>query len=206
MKVSLIGITGGIGAGKSIVSRILRSQGFRVYDCDTRAKELMIESEELNAGLRSVFGQECVGRERIDRARLAEIIFSDSDKRRILEAMVYEAVRSDVESWVASCRPPVFVEAAIMSRSGLAEMVDEVWVVDAPEDVRIERAMNRDGANELQIRARMEAQENELRSLPAGKVRIIPNDGSSPLLERIAELLASIDTSAQLENSKGNKQ
>lgn len=190
--VHFIGLTGGIGAGKSVVSRVLRTQGYAVYDCDSRAKSLMVESAQLNAELMGRFGRECISPKEINRQMLASKIFADDESREWLEKKVHAAVHEDVLRWASMQSGPCFVEAAIMSRSGLAESAERIWVVEAPEEVRLNRAMARDGVRAEQVRARMAAQQRELAALPHRKVEIIVNDGEAPLLPQIEALTASL--------------
>ncbi len=183
-KARLIGITGGIGAGKSVVSRILRLKGFPVYDCDSEAKRIMAESEEIRSNLIKRFGQECLrnGKE-LNRELIASRIFNDSDSREWLNHMVHSAVSRDLKEWHKGNTSIGFVESAIMHTSGLDMLCDKIWLVDAPENLRMDRAMNRGGITESDLISRMESQKNEFESLPFEKTIIIYNDGRSLLFQ-----------------------
>lgn len=184
-----IGITGGIGAGKSVVSRILRHRGFPVYDCDTEAKRLMRDDPEVRRQLISALGSEIYSPEgELDNRRIASIIFSDEEKRGEVNHIVHRAVRDDFKRWrISSAKRIVFVESAILASSGLADMCDEIWLVDAPDEVRIERACRRNNASRDDVRKRVEVQKMEFSSLPDNKLIIINNDGNSPLLSQIEQ-------------------
>lgn len=186
----MIAIAGGIGAGKSVVSRILRLRGFGVYDCDAEAKRLMGESKEIIAAMAENLGEEVVDSEgRIDRAATARIIFNDEGKRLWLNSLVHSAVREDVMRWTAENPKNRFVESAIAAESGLLALCDEVWIVDAPEEVRLQRAMKRSKAPEADIRRRIEAQRKETEALIGSglPVRYINNVDSHSLLKEIGE-------------------
>lgn len=190
----LIGIAGGIGSGKSVVSRILRLKGFRVYDCDTRAKQLMTESESLRKEIVRIAGEESYSADgSLNRKFLSECLFSNKEVRRDINMVVHRAVRDDVESFAAATEEdaPVFVESAIMAESGLAESCDAIWLVTAPETVRIDRVMKRNGLSHQEILNRIEAQKKETEKLmECGKrIVMIENDDNSSLLSQLAKLI-----------------
>ncbi len=189
----LIGITGGIGAGKSVVSRILRLQGFQVYDCDTRARELMEKSDEIISSLKCRYGSECILPEgRLDRGIIASKVFADEKERLWLNSLVHAEVRRDLDVWRNFCPGDIcFVESAIMVSSRLDRMCDEIWLVEAPEDLRLERALGRGGISRENLVLRMEAQRFEFDMLPEEKVRRISNNASGSLLSQITELLTT---------------
>lgn len=196
MSYVVIGITGGIGAGKSVVSRILRLKGYPVYDCDSEARSLMESSEEILAALQGRFGEECIlecgG---LNRGYIASRVFNDAEELTWLNALVHGAVREDVRDWVeahaSAGKEILFVESAILYTSGLDKMCDRIWLVTAPEELRLERAMQRGGASEEDLRRRIESQRMEFDALPAGKVSEIENSCAS-LLDRVEELLATL--------------
>ena len=191
----LIAITGGIGAGKSVVSRILTSMGYDVYDTDSRAKSLMDSSELIKARLVDNFGEKVVVDGSIDRKLLAQIVFSDPDKLARLNKMVHGAVIDDVKRYCSVANPKdniVFVETAILYQSGLDSLVDEVWEVTAPEDVRIERVVRRNNMSPGEVRARIASQTAERieRTIPV--VHTLFNDDVTPLLPQVLVRLDSI--------------
>ncbi len=188
----ITGICGGIGSGKSVVSRILRLRGEAVYDCDLNAKRIMDTSEEVIHALHARYGDVvCPAEGPICRPALSERVFSDDSERLWLNSLVHHLVREDVERWCRrqqdAGRPRVFVEAAILASSGLAELCGEIWLVSAPEDVRIGRVRARDGHTPDHIRGRIRAQDREedlLRKCGVPLI-IIDNSGTTPLLPQI---------------------
>ena len=188
MNTRIIAITGGIGAGKSVVSRILTTLGFRVYDCDSRAKVLMDNSSEIKRRIAEEIASEAVVDDEIRRDVLASVVFSDAEKLRILNSIVHHHVRCDIAETAASCGVPVlFIETAILYESGL----DKVWDVTAPEDIRVERIINRNHCKAEQARARIESQRIIVTD-PHPAVHTIINDNLTPLLPQILRRLAEI--------------
>ena len=184
-----IGITGGIGSGKSVVSRMLRLRGYDVYDCDLEAKRIMDESEEVLKALNGRFGDEvCAAGGPINRPQLARHVFSSDQHRLWLNSLVHRLVKDDVRGWRGRLRQAgrevCYVESAILASSGLAAMCDEVWLVTAPEEERIARVMARDGADEKHIRERIRSQQQEERLLRESGIplRPIPNGNADTLL------------------------
>lgn len=184
-------ITGGIGSGKSVVSRVLDAMDYMVYDCDSRAKALMDSDCEIHAALcRDIHPRSVTGGV-IDRPLLSRIVFSDAEKLIALNRIVHAAVRTDFAAW---CRrhasaPRLFVETAILTESRLHHQVDDVWEVTAPEELRIKRVMSRNGLSAEAVKARIASQRPLPRSLTLPVHRLI-NDGLHPLLPRIEALLA----------------
>lgn len=194
---ALIGIAGGIGAGKSVVSRVLRLRGYKVYDCDSRAREIMDISSDVKEALCRWCGEKVIDAEgRIDRVELGKLFFADAGLRSRVNAMVHERVREDVERFVTeSDGTAVFVEAAVMATSGLADICDIVLWVTAPETERVERAMKRDGMKRDSVLARIDSQRHEFDALQAhtSKVIEIVNDNTIPLLSQISRVTDSLE-------------
>ncbi|MBQ4499015.1 MAG: dephospho-CoA kinase [Alistipes sp.] len=154
-----VGITGGIGSGKSLVCGLLAERGVAVYDSDSRAKELMHHSESLRNALVETFGGECYVDGALNRRYLAERVFGDKEALRRLNSIVHPAVMADFAQWAEQQSGSyVVIESAILFEAGLDDSVDATVAVMAPETLRLERAMARDGASEEQIRERMRNQ------------------------------------------------
>ncbi len=188
----MIGICGGIGSGKSVVSRVLRLRGEHVYDCDLEAKRIMDSSEEVLDALHERYGDAvCPVGGPICRPELARRIFGNEEERRWLNSLVHRLVRIDVAVWhdvlVLDGKDRCFVESAILASSGLAAMCDEIWMVTASEEVRIARVRLRDSLDEEAIKKRIESQMEEERLIEASgiPVRIINNSGAIPLLPQL---------------------
>lgn len=161
-----VGITGGIGSGKSTVCRLFAARGVAVYDTDAAAKRLMAEDEALKHAIVARFGAESYCDGALNRPYLAKQIFGDEKAREALNGLVHPAVTADFERWAEAQEGEyVVLESAILYEAGLDQHLDRVVAVLAPEQLRVERAMQRDGATEEQIRSRMAAQmsDDELR-------------------------------------------
>ncbi len=156
-----IGVTGGIGSGKSTLCSHFVMSGIPHYDSDKKAKELMNSNQELMAKIVELFGEEAYCDGGLNRAYLAEQIFGDEAKREAMNAIVHPAVRLDLLAWV-DCQgedvPYVIVESAILFDSDLADYVDHTVAVLAPEELRISRVVNRDGCSVEQAKSRIAAQ------------------------------------------------
>ena len=188
MAARLIIIAGGIGTGKSVVSRVLRCMGRDVYDCDSRARWLMEHDAGLQQRLAKAFGDDIYRDGVLDRKRLASIAFADEHALTTLNALVHPAVRDDIAAWAEARTGTAWLESAIARESGLDTIADEAWLVTAPLDVRLSRVMARDKATTEQVEARIRAQEC---TLPwRCPVTELPNDGLTPLLPHLHSLLA----------------
>lgn len=196
--MTLVGITGGIGAGKSVVSRVLRLRGFSVYDCDSRAQLLMREPD-LRDALCELAGHDVYDASgTLDRRCLASRVFADERLRSEVNRLVHERVRRDINSvrsaMCAAGQCCLFVESAILATSELDKEMDLIWLVDAPAELRVRRVMRRDAALARgQVLARMEAQRAETDCLPAAKLRRIDNAPTESIVGRIDELLQEIN-------------
>lgn len=192
--MKIIGLTGGIGAGKSLVSRALRVMGQPVYDCDLEARRIMDQTVEIREALRQRFGAEVdLPDGGLNRKLIAASIFADQEAREWLNALVHRAVQRDIEAGIERSRREgaerfVF-ETAILYSSQLDSLCDEIWLVDAPRELRIERALRRGGIDRADLERRIEVQVSEFEELK-GRVRIIHNDGRSSLLSQIEVLMA----------------
>lgn len=154
-----VAITGGIGSGKSKVVELLAKRGVSAYDSDSRAKWLMSSSAELRHQITERFGAEAYDGDTLNRRYLAERVFSDKEALASLNAIVHPAVMADFEAWAeAEEGDYVVMESAILFEAGLDSHFDATVSVMAPEEIRLERAMQRDGATEEQIRERMQNQ------------------------------------------------
>jgi len=187
----LVAITGGIGSGKSVVSRILRTLGYPVYDCDSRAKALMDADETIKQRIADEIDRLSVSGGAIDRRRLAAIVFGDKDKLARLDSIVHSAVKADIAAWIRNCPGDlVFVETAILYESGLNLMADAEWRVESPYELRVERTMRRSSLSRDEVEARMAAQHIEApKGVEPLPLTIIRNDEVHALLPQIEALL-----------------
>ena len=141
-----VGVTGGIGSGKSTVTRMLESMGVAVYLSDDRAKELMVHDGALRERIAARFGADAYVDGELNRRYLSERVFSNGEELAALNAIVHPAVMDDFDRWAEEQESPyVVIESAILFEAGLEGRVDCVVSVLAPRELRIERAMARDG-------------------------------------------------------------
>ena len=154
-----VGITGGIGSGKSTVCRLFAARGVAVYDCDAAAKRLMAEDDALKGAIVARFGEACYCAGVLNRSYLAEQIFGSDEAREALNGLVHPAVIADFERWAEEqAGEYVVLESAILFEAGLEKHLDCVVAILAPKPLRLERAMKRDNAQREQIEARMATQ------------------------------------------------
>ena len=185
-----IGITGGIGSGKSTVCKIFELLGIPVFYADTAAKEVMHTDEELKKGVISTFGVKSFSEAGIlNRKYIADIVFYDEKALETLNALVHPAVFRAFDKWLLSQRnaPYVLKEAALLFESGSYKMCTHSILVKAPEHLKITRVMQRDNITESEVRLRM------IRQLPdAEKEKLsdftIINDENIPLIPQVLEL------------------
>ena len=162
-----IGITGGIGSGKSTVTSYLLSLGYNVIDADGISRSLTADGSPVIDELAKSFGDVILDSERVlNRKKLAEIVFSDSKKKALLESIVTKRVLDIAENQIEELRNSnrydiIFFDAPILFESGGDKLVDKVWVVTAESDIRIKRVMERDGAAREDVIKRINNQMNE---------------------------------------------
>lgn len=187
----VIGITGGIGSGKSMVCKIIESTGIPVYNSDLRAKSLYDRYPDLLQELKNSFGEDIfLSDGKLDRVALADLVFNDKSALSKLNALVHPRVRQDFEEWreLHSDRDILIKEAAILIESGGHEQCDEVWLVTAPEDIRIQRVIERDLVSRELVKQRMSNQWTDNKKLEYSDAEIV-NDGKTLLIPQIDDLL-----------------
>ena len=183
-KILQIGITGGIGTGKSLVCRIFAQLGIPIYDADSRAKWLMNHDPTLKEAIKAQFGQEAYSATgALNRAYLASIVFGQQEKIEVLNQLVHPAVAKDYTQWVQMQQAPYLLkEAALMIESGSYRSLDQLIVVSAPLDLRIARIRRRDPQrSEEEIRGIISKQMPEEEKLSYAQV-VLPNDEKQALL------------------------
>ena len=184
-----VGITGGIGSGKSIVCRMFAALGIPVYYADIEAKWLIGHDPELIKGISTVFGPDAyTPAGEYDRAYVATIAFADPSKLAALNALVHPAVERHSRAWhdeqAALGHPYTLKEAALMIESGSHRFLDCLIVITAPEELRIRRVMQRDGLTEAQVRARMNSQLPESEKVKLADF-VVTNDGVRMLIPQV---------------------
>ena len=184
-----IGITGGIGSGKTTVCGIFRALGIPVYDADREAKKLMNNHEGLVRAVKDAFGEEAYDATgQLDRQYLAARVFNDEAALARLNAIVHPVVIQAANDWADAQDAPYTVkEAALLFQSGSFVHNDFNIVVAAPDELRISRVMQRDGSTEQQIRARMDKQMPQQEQIEQADY-VIWNDGRRALIPQVLEL------------------
>lgn len=158
----LVGLTGGIGSGKSTVAKIFKSIGIPVFNSDDEAKKIVDELDEVKQQIKLQFG-DVYQDGKLNRTKLAEIVFEDKDALEKLNSIVHPAVGSSFKKWVDenSTQPILIKEAAILIESGAYQEMDSIILVHASEQIRVERVMKRNGISEREVRDRMKNQMSE---------------------------------------------
>lgn len=194
-----IGITGGIGSGKSTIAKQLREMGYAVYDTDSEAKRLIVEDTQVRQQIEQLFGNEVYKDGVYQTALVARRVFADHSLLAQLNAIVHPAVKADIMRWAqkinhaTSCyttlhhATPCFVECAILYQAGFDSLCDKVVAVTAPEEIRLERVMKRDSSTIEKVRARMRAQETK-NDIPRADI-LINNDGKTPISTLCKEII-----------------
>ena len=191
--MKLIAITGGIGSGKSVVSRLVQVMGYEVYDCDSRAKSLMTDDAMVREQLIEAFGKETYQDDgSLNRVHLSAVAFANPDALSRLNAIVHPATAADLRRWAeeqaAEGATLAFVETALLRTARLDHVVNDVWHVTAPDQVRIDRVVARSGLTSAQVRERMTAQRAE--DAVAPDEQVIVNDNLQALLPQVMNLLS----------------
>lgn len=186
----IIGITGGIGSGKSTVCRFFKLLQVPVFDADTVAKKLLNTHPKIKSGLIHQFGRNIYTENgTVDRKKLAEIIFNDDIQLRKMNDLVHPVVREEFEKWVTTHNhyPYVLHEAAILFESGFFKMMDYTILVSAPREQRIKWVMKRDGVSRQQVEERMNNQMPEEEKQKLASV-VLTNDNQQLLIPKIIEI------------------
>ena len=183
-----IGLTGGIGSGKSTVAYIFEVLGIPVYYADAASKRLMNDDQELKDKIKNAFGEDAYVNESLNREYLSEQVFNDSEKIILLNSIVHPATIKDAEEWMQMQKAPyVIKEAALIFESGSNKGLDYIIGVKSPIELRIKRAMQRDNISAEQVRARMDKQMDE-----ETKIRlcdyVIVNDEQQMLIPQVLAL------------------
>lgn len=183
-----VGLTGGIGSGKSTVARVFETLGIPVYYADDAARRLMNEDPGLRAQIIRAFGEEAYTEGRLNRAWLGAQVFGDPEKVQRLNNLVHPATIADAARWLSSRDTPYAIkEAALIFESGSEKELDFVIGVSAPEETRVRRVMERDGIDEDSIRQRMRNQMNEEEKMKRCDF-VILNDGSRMVIPQVLDL------------------
>lgn len=189
----ILAVTGTIGSGKSVVARIMEIMGVPVYDCDSRAKSLMVDNAVVVKELKRMFGSECYDVDgSLNRKYLASRIFVDDANVKRVNALVHPVVKDDFTRWVsAQTVPVVAVETALLYESGMIDVVDKVLAVWTDKETAITRTMSRSGMSRSQVLSRMQKQMSADELLLLSEFSIY-NSGEKPVLPAVVSLLAEL--------------
>lgn len=184
----IVGVTGGIGSGKSTVCRIFQSFGIPVYDADQRAKALYIESENVKSQVIELLGERAYKSDKPDKEYIANQVFGDNSKLEKLNQIIHPAVKSDFEDWYHSQNTTyVIKEAAIMIESGSYKQCYKLILVTAPKELRIKRVVERDNTSADEVEKRMSNQMTDDEKRAYCDFEIL-NDGNSSLIEQVRDI------------------
>lgn len=184
----IIGLTGGIGSGKTRVVKVFSDLGVPCYVADNAAKELMAKEASLIKQIKDLFGAKAYNTQGLNRAYIGAIVFSDPQKLKALNAIVHPAVAKDFSLWLALQKTPyVIKEVAILFETGGYKAVDQTLLITAPKEVRLQRAMQRDQVAKEVILARMNHQWEDEQRIPLAD-HIINNDIWEETLKEIKRL------------------
>ncbi len=204
----IIAISGGIGAGKSVVSRFLEMMGYVVYNCDLHARIICDTSINIRQRIDTTFGPDVICEDgSINRQSLASIVFADNNKLHQLNNIVHGAVIEDLKIFIdnhfgtskksihstnithISPSDVVFFETAILFESGLDTICDEIWWIDAPIELRISRVMQRNNISREEVIARISRQIDA--PLQSSNIKIIQNTNTEAITPQILSLLTT---------------
>jgi dephospho-CoA kinase len=187
--MKVIGLTGGIGSGKSTVARVMETLGVPVFDADRAALALYDEDESLLTEVKERFGDSVIQLGgQLNRQALASIVFNDVEALKQLNAMVHPRVAKKFDAWKKMQKASAVIrEAAILFESGSASDCDVVIVVTAPEDLRVARVQKRNGWSEAEVRARMKRQWSEEQLIERADA-VIVNDDKHLVLPQLARV------------------
>ena len=163
----IIGLTGGIGSGKSRVVEVFTTLGVPCYIADQAAKKLMINNAMVKQQIIDLFGEKAYDQNGLNRTYIGELVFKDHQKLKALNAIVHPAVAQDFSEWVSQQDYPyVIKEVAILFETGGHKAVDQSLLITAPKEVRLQRAMQRDQSTKEEVLARMNNQWEDEQRLP----------------------------------------
>jgi dephospho-CoA kinase len=172
-----IGLTGGIGSGKSTVAKVFETLGIPVYYADDASKKLLNENDELKAAVVQHFGKEVYKNGELDRKHLASIVFNNKEKLDLLNSLTHPIVIKDAEDWMNRQTSPYAIkEAALLFESGAAEKLDYIIGVYAPQHLRVKRVMERDGLPTEEVVKRINRQIDEEMKMKLCDFMITNND------------------------------
>ncbi|MCR5050902.1 MAG: dephospho-CoA kinase [Paludibacteraceae bacterium] len=198
----IIGITGGIGSGKSTIAKELAYRGFGIYNCDKRAKEIIAEESIVQFRIKRLLGKKAYKDNHYNIPYVSKRVFAEPELLQALNELIHPWVYKDLQDIKIfrdsrGATDKLFVESAVFKESGLDKLCDKIVIVDAPVETRIRRVLDRDyyGKNSAlnieRIRARMNAQKDSLTDLHCPTIRVT-NDGSLEIKDIVDQILSQL--------------
>ncbi len=183
-----VGLTGGIGSGKTTVARVFSLLGVPVFEADAVGKALLDEDPDLRRAVQERFGPELYASGALDRKALANLVFNDPTELAALNALVHPAVRKAFHTWAEQQKESyVIMEAAILAETGGHAALDRIVVVSAPEEQRIQRVMRRDGVSHDAVQARIRNQASEQERLAIAQ-HVVVNDDTQLVIPQVMKV------------------
>lgn len=188
-----IGVTGGIGSGKSVVSHLLEIMGVPVYISDIETKRLMTTDIRIRQELKALLGEEVYRNSELNKPLLATYLFGDAEHARQVNDIIHPRVKDDFRQWIRQRNEfsILGIESAILIEAGFSGEVDTVVMVYAPEEIRLQRAIERDASTRELVEKRICSQMNDERKRMLADF-VIMNDGETPLIPQVLELITSL--------------
>lgn len=187
-----LGITGGIGSGKSVVSHILRLMNIPIYDCDSQSKQLLATDVNLHQELQLLIGRDLYLNDSLNKQKLAAYIFGNEQHLKAVNAIIHPRVKEDFYRWCLAFDASSFkllgMESAILIDAGFENVVDFVINVSAPVQIRLKRAMQRDHSDAQLIQKRIDSQISEEKRCSAANF-IVYNDDIHPLIPQLFSIV-----------------
>ena len=193
--MKVIGITGGIGSGKSTISNILREQGYIVFDCDAQSKHICNHDIYTINKIKENFGENIYVDGVLDRKSLAGIVFNDKDSLDILNSIIHPKTRDYMYSTISDNmdQDVFFVDSAIMFESGLNKLMDFVITITAPKDIRIKRVILRDNTTKDKIEDRMDNQMSDVDRMSESDYIISTNQSLYEVRNKLRRIINDIE-------------
>lgn len=188
-----LGVTGGIGSGKSVVCEVLRLHDIPVYDADLEAKRLNDTSPVIREKLIEAFGAELYKNDKLDRKKLAQLIFNDEKNLHRVNSIIHPELAKHFEKWTDERieHPIAAIDAAVLFEAGFQQFVDKTITVFSPIETRIERVVKRDNLTKEQILSRINSQMSDEEKIRLSDFVII-NDNKHSILEQVSTILKTI--------------
>ena len=188
-----LGLTGGIGVGKTYVSKVFQQMGIPVFNTDVEAKNCMIEDKGLMQNVKTSFGENMYDNGVLQKEELAKIVFNNSERLAELNALVHPVVKQRFEDWCTEQTAELVIkEAAILFESDAHLGLDVVICVSATEKTRIARVQDRDGSSVVEIKSRMDKQMSQSKKEELADF-VIVNDGEQLLLPQLIKVLKEME-------------